>query len=87
MHSSLKSIIIKGYILLSVSIYIDISILKPINLKGNQPWILIGRTDPEAEVPILWPPDAKSHLTEKDPDAGKDQKQKKKRAAEDEMVR
>ena len=46
-----------------------------------------GKTDAEAEVPILWPPDAKSHLTEKDPDAGKDQKQKKKRAAEDEMVR
>ena len=41
-----------------------------INPKGNQPWIFTGRTD--AEAPILWPPDAKSQLTEKDPDAGKD---------------
>ena len=66
---------------------LDSKEIKPVNPKGNQPWIFIGRIDPEAEVPILWPPDAKSHLTEKDPDAGKDQKQKKKRAAEDEMVR
>ena len=43
--------------------------IKPVNLKGNQPWILIGRTD--AEAPILWPPDAKSQLIRKDPDAGK----------------
>ena len=40
--------------------------------KGNQPWIFIGRTDAEAETPILWPPDAKSQLIGKDPDAGKD---------------
>ena len=57
----------------------------PINPKGNQPWIFIGRTDSKAEAPVLWPPDAKSQLTEKDPDVGKDWKQKK-RAAEDEMV-
>ena len=42
----------------------------PVNPKGNQPWIFIGRTD--AEAPILWPPDVKSRLIEKDPDAGKD---------------
>ena len=57
---------------------------KPVNLKGNEPLILIGRTD--AEAPILWPPDAKSQLVGKDPDAGKDQRQKEKRVAEEEMV-
>ena len=46
--------------------------IKPINLTGNQPLILTGRTDAEAEAPILRPPDAKRQLTEKDPDAGKD---------------
>ena len=56
-----------------------------INPKGNQPWIFIGRTD--AEALILWPPDVKSQLTEKDPDTGKDWRQKEKRATEDEMVR
>ena len=51
--------------------------IKPVNPKGNQPWIFIGRTD--AEAPILWPPDARSWLIGKDPDAGKDWKQKEKR--------
>ena len=46
--------------------------IKTVNLKGNQPWILIGRIDAEAETPILWPPDAKDWLTGKDPDAGKE---------------
>ena len=46
--------------------------VKPVNPKGNQPQIFIGRTDAEAEVPILWPPDANSRLTRKDPDSGKD---------------
>jgi len=46
--------------------------IKPVNPKGNQLWIFIRRTDAEAEAPVLWPPDAKSQLTEKDPDAGKD---------------
>ena len=46
--------------------------IKPVNPKGNQPWLFIGRIDAEAEDPILWPPDAKSGLIEKDPDAGKD---------------
>ena len=51
---------------------LDISEIKPVNSKGNQPRILIGRTDGEGEAPILWPPDAKSRLTGKDPGAGKD---------------
>ena len=59
---------------------------KPINLKGNQTWILIGRTDAEAEFPVLWPLDAKSRLSGKDPEAGKDWRQKKKRVTEDKMV-
>ena len=46
--------------------------IKPINPKRNQSWIFIGRTDAEAEAPILWSPDAKSWLTGKEPDAGKD---------------
>ena len=46
--------------------------IKPVNPKANEPCILIGRTDAEAEAPILWPPDAKSRCTGKDPDAGKD---------------
>ena len=46
--------------------------IKPVNPKGIQPCVLIGRTDAEAEAPILWPPDTKSRLIGKDPDAGKD---------------
>ena len=57
--------------------------MKPVNPEGNPPWIFIGRTDVEA--PILWPPDAKSQLIEKDPDAGKDWGQEQKGATEDEM--
>ena len=64
---------------------LDSKEIKPVNSKGNQPWIFIGRTD--AETPIYWPPDAKSQLIGKDPDAGKDWRQKEKGAAEDEMVR
>ena len=66
---------------------LDSKEIKPVNPKGNQPWIFIGRTDAEAEAPVLWPPDVKSRLIGKDPDAGKDWRQKEKRAAEDEMVR
>ena len=55
---------------------LDSKEIKPVNLKGNQPWIFIGRIDTEAEAPILWPPDAKNQLIEKDPDAGKDWRQK-----------
>ena len=59
--------------------------IKPVNLKGNQPGICIGRTDAEAEAPLLWPSDVKSWLVGKDPNARKDWRQKK-RVAEDEMV-
>ena len=52
---------------------LDSKEIKPVNPRGNQPWIFIGRTDAEAEALILWPPDMKSQLTGKDPDAGKDQ--------------
>ena len=51
---------------------------KPVNPKGNQPWIFIGRTDAEVEAPILWPPDANSQLLGKVPDVGRDWRQKKK---------
>ena len=50
---------------------LDCKEIKPANLKGNQPWMFIGRADAEAEVPVLWPPDVKNWLTGKDPDAGK----------------
>ena len=63
---------------------LDSKEIKPVTPKGNQPWILFGRTD--AKAPILCPPDVNSLLTGKDPDAGKDWKQKEKRATEDEMV-
>ena len=66
---------------------LDCKEIKPVNSKWNQPWIFIGRTDVKAEAPIFWPPDAKSWLIEKDPDAGKDWRQKEKGMAEDEMVR
>ena len=60
--------------------------IKPVNPKRNQPWIFIGKSDAEAETPVLWPPDAKSQLTGKDPDAGKDWRQEEKGTTEDEMV-
>ena len=61
--------------------------IKPVNLKENQLWIFTGRTDAKAEALILWPSDVKSQLIGKDPDAGKDWRQKKKGVTEDEMVR
>ena len=65
---------------------LDSKEIKPVNPKGNQPWIFIGRTDAEAETPVLWPPDMKSQLIRKDPDAGKDWRQEEKETTEDEMV-
>ena len=59
--------------------------IQPINPKGNQSWIFIGRTDAAVEVPVFWPPDVKSQLTGKDADAGKDWKQEEKRVTENEM--
>ena len=66
---------------------LDCKEIKLVNPKGNQPWIFIGRTDAEAETPILWPPDAQSQLVRKDADAGEDWKQEEKGTTEDEMVR
>ena len=63
---------------------LDYREIKPVHSKGNQPWIFIGRT--EAEAPVLWPPDAKSWLIGKDPDAGKDWGQVEKGMTEDEMI-
>ena len=65
---------------------LDSKEIKPVNLKGNQPWILFGRTDAEAEAPVFWSPDANSWFIGKVPDAGKDWGQKEKRASEDEMA-
>ena len=65
---------------------LDCKEIKPVHPKGNQPWIFIGRTDAEAEVPTLWPPDAKNWLTGKNPNAGKDWRQEEKGMTEDEMV-
>jgi len=65
---------------------LDCKEIKAVNPKGNQSWIFIGRTNAEAEAPILWPPDAKNWLIGKDPDAGKDWRQKEKRTTEDEMI-
>ena len=65
---------------------LDSKEIKPINPKGNQPWIFIVGTDAEAEALVLWPPDVKSWLTGKDPDAGKDWGQEEKGAIEDKMV-
>ena len=65
---------------------LDCNEIKPVHPKGNHSWIFIGRTDADAEALILWPPDAKSRLIGKDPDAGKDWRQEK-GMTEDEMVR
>ena len=51
---------------------LDCKEIQPVHPKGDQPWVFIGRTDVEAETPVLCPPDVKSQLTGKDPDAGKD---------------
>ena len=65
---------------------LDCKEIQPVHPKGNQSWIFIGRTDVEAETPILWPPDARNWLIWKDPDAGKDWRWEEKRTTEDEMV-
>ena len=66
---------------------LDCQEMKPVSPKGNQSWIFTRRTDAQAEVPILWPPDGKSWLIRKDPDAGKDWRQEETGMTEDEMVR
>ena len=65
---------------------LDFKELKPVNLKGNQSWVFIGRTDAEAETPMLWPPDMKNWFIGKVPDPGKDWRQEK-GTTEDEMVK
>jgi len=65
---------------------LDCKEIQPVNPKGDQSWVFIGRTDAEAETPILWPPDAKNWLTGKDPHAEKDWMREEKGTTEDEMV-
>ena len=65
---------------------LDSKEIKQVNPKGNQPWIFTGRNDAETEAPILWPPDVKSQLIAKDPDAGKDWRQKEMGVTEDVTV-
>ena len=65
---------------------LDCKEIQPVHPKGDQSWMFIGRTEVEAETPIVWPPDEKSWLIGKDPDAGKDWGQEEKGTAEDEMV-
>ena len=65
---------------------LDYKEIHPVHPKGDQSWVFIGRTDSEAETPILWPPDVKSWLTGKDPDAGTDWRQEEKGTTEEEML-
>ena len=65
---------------------LDCKEIQPVHPKGDQSWVFVGRTDVEAETPILWPPDMKSWLTGNDSDAGKDWEQEEKGTTEDEMV-
>ena len=65
---------------------LDCKEIQPVHPKGNQSWVFIGRTDAEAETPILCPPDVKNQLIGKDPDAGKDWRWEEKGTTEDEMV-
>ena len=65
---------------------LDCKEIKPVHPKGDQSWIFVGRTDAEAEIPILWPPYAKNWLIGKDPDAGKDWRQEEKGTTEDQMI-
>ena len=60
--------------------------IQPVRSKGDQSWVFIGRTDAEAETPVLWPPHAKSWLIEKDRDAGRDWRQEENGMTEDEMA-
>ena len=64
----------------------DCKEIKPVHPKGNQSWTFIGRTNAEAEAPILWPPDAKSRLIEKDPDDGKERGQEEKGMTKGEII-
>ena len=76
----------KNWCFLTLESPLDCKEIQPIHPKGNQSWIFIGRTDAEAETPILWPPDEKSWLIGRDPDAGKDWRWVEKGTTVDEMV-
>ena len=65
---------------------LDCKKIQPVHPKGDQSWVFIGRTDAEAETPILWPPDVKKWLIGNDPDAGKDWRQEEKGTTEDDRV-
>ena len=65
---------------------LDCKEIQPVHPKGNQSWVFIGKTDVEAETPILWPPDVKNWLTGKDPDAGKDWRWEEKGMTKNEMI-
>ena len=65
---------------------LDCKEIKPVNPKRTQPRIFIGRTDAEVEAPLPWPPDAKSEVIRKDPDAGKDRRQKEEKMTKDEVI-
>ena len=65
---------------------LDCKEIQPVHPKGDQSWVFIGGTEAEAEAPISWPPNEKSHLAGKDPDAGKDRRQEEEGTTEDEMV-
>ena len=65
---------------------LDFGEIQPVNPKGNQSWIFIGRTDAKAKTPVLWPPAVKNGLIWKDPNSGKDWRQEEKGTAEDEMA-
>ena len=87
-----ESWVLKNWCFLSVVLEktlespLDCKEIQPVHPKGNRPWIFIGRTDAEAEPPILWPPDVKSWFIGKDIDAGIDWRQEEKGTTEDEMV-
>ena len=81
---STKELILSNCVLKTLESPLDSKEIKPVNPKGNHSWIFIGRTD--AEAPILWPPDAKSQLTGKDPDAGNERGQEEKGTTEEKMV-
>ena len=66
---------------------LDYKQIQPVHPKWGQSWMFIGRTDVEAEAPVVWPPDAKSWLIWKDPDVGKDWEQEEKGTTEDELIR
>ena len=81
--NSLRVVTLTFNSILACLLYLLYCKIKPVNPKGNQSWIFIGTIEAEAEAPILWPPDVKSWLIEKDPAAGKDWGQEEKRMTED----